>query len=289
MKTFSKILILLLLASCSSTKIIELGNKTSTEGINVSQKALDIYSILAKQADIDKSQQDELKVLTNPNPATMLLPDTKVQDYSEQLAVRIKAFKCLLNTYQVFGLLTDKNFGDKTKEAVSALQDSYNSINKLPDLPTTVTSKLPEVSKMITQAVQAKKIKMHNQILYSLTQLYLSLWNADEKIWDDYLDRIYNDYVTGMNTVDSKKYDLKQISQLSKEPYIDESIIILMYRLNQRDEIIKQRNDIKKQIQDLGEALAGLSKTHSEIAKEKPNISDVISSFNSIDNLLKQK
>jgi len=287
MKHFSKLLIILLLTSCTSTKIIELGGKASTKGTEVSQKALDIYTLLSKQTEIDKSQQDKLKVLINPKPSEMALPDTKAQDFSKQLASRVKAYQSLLDTYKAFTLLTDSKYGDKTQEAVSALQQSYNSIEKLPDIPTTVTSKLPEVSKMITQAIQAKKIKAHNEILASLTSLYIILWDQDQKIWNDFIDRIYDDYSNGLNKVDSKRYNAKKISEDFKEPYSDESTVILLYRLDKRDEIVKQKNELKKQLNDFAIILKELNKVHVEISKSKPDISDVIKTLNSIENLLK--
>ncbi len=252
MKTLLKIALLLLLVSCSSTKMIDLGNKASTEGINVCQRAIEIYTLLSDQADIDKSQQDRIKVLTNPDPATMTLPDVKTQDFSSIISARIQAYKNLSNTYRAFRLLADDKYSDRTQEAVSALQNSYNSIEKLPNLPEKVSSILPEVSKMITRVVQAKKIKTHNEVMYVLTSVFLVLWNEEEKIWYEYLDRIYNDYATGLNAVDSKTYDVKQITRLSGEPYTNESIIILMYRLNKRDEIIKHKMILRNNCTTLG-------------------------------------
>ncbi|NWJ52095.1 MAG: hypothetical protein HXX14_14665 [Bacteroidetes bacterium] len=289
MKNLIKLFIIILLTSCSSTKIIELSAKVSAEGIEVSQKGLDVYATLSKQADIDKYQQDKIKVLTHPSPAIMALPNTAVQDFSKQLEPRIKAYQSLLSTYQAFNLLTDSKYGDKTKEAVNTLANSYNSIEKLPDLPTSVSSKLPEISKILTQAIQAKKIKIHNEVLYRLTELYLLLWNNDLKTWNEYLDAIYNTYALGLNSVDSKKFDVKKISQDLKEPYSDDAVIILIYRLNNRNEIIRQRDVIKKQLSDFGKALSAINKAHSEIAKEKTDISDVVSSLNTIENLLKLK
>jgi hypothetical protein len=289
MRHLSQILIILLLSSCVSTKIIELGGKASTKGTEVSQKALDIFTLLTQQADIDKSQQDKIKVLTHPSPAAMKLPDTEIQDFSSQLSVRIKAYQSLLNTYKVFTLLTDKKYSNKTQEAVSSLQESYNSIGKLPDLPTAVSEKLPEVSKMITQTMQAKKIKNHNQILFSLTDLYIKLWDEDQKVWNDYVDRIYDDYSIGLNTVDSKKYDSRKIAELSKLPFGDEATLILMYRLEVRNEIAKQKNEIKKQLNDFGKALKELNKVHAEISKSKTDISDVTNMIKTIENLLNEK
>ncbi len=289
MKHLSKLLIIVLLTSCASTKIIELGGKASTKGTEVSQKALDIFTLLSQQADIDKSQQDKVKVLTNPEPATMTLPDTKAHDFSIQLASRVKAYQSLLNTYKAFTLLTDSKYGDKTQEAVTALKESFDAIEKLPNIPTSVWAKLQEVSKMITQAIQAKKIKAHNEILSSLTSIYILLWDEDQKIWNDYIDRVYDDYSKGLNTVKSNRFDAKKISEDSKEPYSDEATVILMYRLDKRDEIVKQKNELKKQLSDFGKALKELNKAHVEISKSETDISDVTKTLNTIENLLKQK
>ncbi|MCA0229177.1 MAG: hypothetical protein LCH91_01855 [Bacteroidetes bacterium] len=279
----------LVLTSCASSKIVELGGKASTKGAEVSQKGVDIYTTLANQTGIDKSQQDKVKVLTNPNPAGMALPDTKAQDFSKQIEPRIKAYKSLMNVYKKFALLTDSKFSDKTQEAVSALQDSYNAIEKLPDLPDVVKSKLPEVSKMISQSVQAKKVRVHNQILYNLSQLYLTLWNADLPSWDSYIERVYDDYANSLNTVDPKRYDAKKISQDNKEPFSDDATVILMYRLRNRDEIMNQKNQLKKELGDFEKALEELTKMHSEIAKEKADLTDITSSINKIEELLKEK
>lgn len=264
-----------------------MGEKATKAGAEVSQKALDIYSLLSKQVYVDKSQQDKVKVLTDPNPSEMVLPDTKMQDFSEQFASRTEAYRSLLNTYTAFTLLTDSKYGAKTREAVISLQESYNSIEKLPDLPSAVSSKLPEVAKMITQAIQVKRIKVHNEILFRLTSLYITLWEEDRKAWDRYIDGIYDHYLTGLNSVDPQKYNVKKISSASKEPYNDDSILILLYRLEKRDEIVRQKNDIKRQLDNFGKALMELNQIHIEMSKTKTDISGVINKLKTVDQLLK--
>ncbi|QQT56171.1 hypothetical protein I6I98_13270 [Sphingobacterium multivorum] len=289
MRHLFNFLVIILLSSCGSAKIIDLGGKAAIKGTEVSQKGLDIYTMLSQQSGIDKRQQDIVKILTHPSPGTMALPNSPINDFSKQLVVRRKAYQSLLNTYNVFALLTDSKYGDRSHEAVSALQESYNSIEKLPDLPTTVSSKLPEVSKMISQSIQAKKIKSHNQILFGLTELYVKLWEADLKTWDNYLDHVYDDYSTGLNTVDINRYDYKKILEISKLPYKDEPTIIMMYRVEQRDEISEKKNTIKKQLDDFGKALKELNKVHAEISKSTADIVDITKMINSIEGLLKEK
>ncbi|MCD0467859.1 hypothetical protein [Flavobacterium sp. ENC] len=289
MKQSLIILLVLFLTSCSSSKIIELGNATAAKGMDVSQKAQGIYATLSEQSAIDKSQQDEVKVLTHPSPSTMALPDTKAPDFSRQLQPRIQAYQNLFEVYKAFSLLTDPKYSDKTKEAMTALQDSYDAIEKMPDLPSDVKTKLPNVLKMAGEAVQAKEVKKNNEILYVLSEVYLELWNADKPTWNDYIDLIYNSYAEGLNTVDSKRYDVSKISQSNSGPYSDSATIILMYRLQNRDDIMKQKNDLKKQLDAFGQALQELTKAHAEIARQSTDISAVISSLNKIEELLKDK
>ncbi|MRX39583.1 hypothetical protein GJU43_09870 [Flavobacterium sp. LC2016-23] len=289
MKQSLIVLLVLFLTSCSSSKIIELGSATATKGMDVSQKAQGIYTTLSEQSAIDKSQQDKVKVLTHPSPSTMALPDTKAPDFSKQLQPRIQAYQNLFEVYKAFSLLADPKYSDKTKEAMAALQDSYDAIEKMPDLPADVKTKLPNVLKMVGEAVQAKEVKKNNEILYVLSEVYLELWNADKQTWNEYIDLIYNSYAEGLNTVDSKRYDVNKISQSNSEPYSDTATIILMYRLRNRDDIMKQKNDLKKQLVTFGQALEELTKAHAEIAKQSTDISTVISSLNKIEELLKDK
>ncbi len=225
---------------------------------------------------IDESQQNKVAILTNPNPGTMTLPNKHSRNFVKQLQPRLNAYKSLLNVYQEFNLLTDSKFGDKTKDAASALITSFNSINQLPDLPSAVSSMLPEVSKTISQSIQAKKVKKHNEILLAITNAYLKLWTEEEPLWDAYIDAVYDDYSSGLNSVPSEYFGAEKIKQNNVEPYSNDTIVILMYRLDKRDEIIIQKNDLKKQLSDFGKALADLDKAHAELAKEKTDISDVI-------------
>lgn len=289
MRNLLKFLLLFLLASCASPKIIELGGKASTKGQEVSQKGIDLLKVLSQQAAIDKSQQDKITVLTDPDPEKMPLPDTKVKnDFPKALDIRMKAYQNLLNTYKAFSLLTDSKYSDKTQEATSALQDSYNAISSLPDIPATVSAILPKVAKMISQGIQAKKVKKHSEVLFALSEAYAKLWEADKKTWNAYIDRVYDDYITGLNGVKSSRYDAKKISENNTEPFSDAPTVILMYRLNKRDELTKEKNKLKKSLDDFGKALDELNKAHAEISKSKTEISDAIKTINTIENLLKE-
>jgi len=283
------LLIPLFLLSCASGRMIELGSQASRAGMEVCNDALDVYATLSEQQEKDKLYQDRLKILLNPDPASMTLPDSETTDFSEQIEPRREAYKSLLNTYRVFNLLTDKEYGNKNEEALATLQNSYNSIAGLPDLPGEVSSRLPEIAGYLSEAFQAKKVRKHNKALYPLSEAYLVLWQEDSEIWIDYLNRIYDDYARGLNQVSPNRYDPEAIARDLDLPYSDSAVLLMMYRLELRNDIKKEKNNIIKEIADVEKALAELTHAHSEISKDKPSITDIISTLDKIEAIVENK
>jgi len=289
MRSFVKLFLLLILTSCGSSKLVQVGTTVSKEGLEVSQNGIDTYTLLAEQRDIDASQRDIIKILTNPEPDKMALPQTIPEDFSGRINSRIKAYKSLLSVYQAFSLLTDSKYSADTQTATSAVLASYNSIKQLPQLSSGVSSIISGATGLITQSIQAKQIKKHNEILYNLTKVYLDLWNDEVHIWNDYVDRVYNEYVDGLKTVPTKYYDLNKVKDGNTEPYSDENILLLLYKIKQRNAIIKQKNDLKEQIANFGKALTQLNQAHAELSKDQSNITDVSTSLTNIEILIKAK
>lgn len=289
MKYVIKITVFLFLASCGSAKVAELGGETAQKGEEVSQRAIELYQLLNKQSEIEKAQRDRIKILTNPNPASMTIPDTKPQDFSEQIEKRIIAYRQLIEAYEYFEQLTDKKYSEKTEELGSALQESYNALEQLPDLPDEAASKLGSLLKMITQASQAKKIKEHSLAFHHLIGLYHILWEKEKAIWNAYLDRVYDDYIAELNTVKSQRYDAKKILELYDFPYSDEAVIILFYRLEQREKIVAQKKELVEQLNDVGEMLQELSTAHEKLAEKKITVYDILLALKEIENLLKDE
>lgn len=282
------LLIPLFLLSCASGRMIELGSQASRAGMEVCNDALDVYSTLSEQREKDKFYQDRVEILLNRDPANMTLPDTEAVDYSEQILLRKKAYKSLLNTYRVFNLLTDKEYGNKNEEALAALQNSYNSIAGLPELPGEVSTRLPEVAGYLSETFQAKKIKKHNKALYALSEAYLELWKKDSEIWIDYLDQVYDGYARRLNQVSSDKYNPEAIARNLDLPYSDDAVLLMMYRLELRKDIRDEKNEIIKEIEDVEKALTELTIVHSEISKDKPGITDIISTLDKIEAIVEK-
>ena len=289
MKYVIKITVFLFFVSCGSAKVAELGSETAQKGEEVSQRAIELYQLLNKQSEIEKAQRDRIKILTNPNPESMTIPDTRPQDFSEQIEKRISAYRQLLIAYDYFDRLTDKKLSEKTEELGGALQESYNAIEQLPDLPEEASSKLGEVLKMITQASQAKKIKEHSLAFHHLTEVYHVLWEKDKAVWNAYLDRVYDDYIAELNTVKSEQYDAKKILDLHHFPFTEDAVIILFYRLEQREQLVTQKKELVEQLNDVGEMLQELSRAHEKLAEKKVKVSDILQALKEIENLLKDE
>src|ERR1700748_3381697 len=138
MKNYIKLLALLLLVACSTTKLLQTGSQVSKDGILVAQKGVDTYTLLSQQRDIERTQQDFIRILTMPNPSAKFF-DTTTDVIGKQIAPRINAYKKLITVYQAFGRLTGNDNSADTKTAADALTASYNSIKQLPDVSSGVS------------------------------------------------------------------------------------------------------------------------------------------------------
>ncbi len=288
MRLLSLLSLLLLLNACHSSKLLELGSATAHKGIEVSQQALHLYDMLDQQAEIDKQQQDEIKILTNPDPAKMKLPDTKREDFSAQLAPRIKAYSNMLKAYKAFALLSDKTHQQQSENAMTALRNAYSDLDKLPNLPQPISQKLPNLTGLLQQSIHAGKVKKHHQILHSLTDLLVELWESDLSTWEEYLDRIYNDYADAISAIGADKYAVKKISDAAASPYAEDAVLIQLYRLKLRKSITAQKNNLKNQLKQFGKTLLELNLAHAELSKLKTNITLIEQSLYTLEQLLKQ-
>lgn len=273
-------------SGCLAPKNVRsLGSAIALQGKNVSTSALTVYDDLGKQQDVDKSQQDFIKVVTSPNPASPNLPDSKSRPFTKQLQPRVEAYQALLKTYSTFQILTDKSFGDQAKTAADSLFTSYNSIKAVPDLPGIVTSALPSVLGLITEAKQARDIRKHNRALTELCKLYRELWEQDLPIWRDYLNRVYGDFSNGLSSLDASRFDEQRLAEVVNEPFSKE-INVGLYKIHQRNAAFEKRDTILAKLQLVNQALGQLESAHIELVKAKPSLPDALAALDTIQSLL---
>ena len=256
----------ILLASCSPSKLLQVGSQASKDGVLVAQKGIDTYTLLGQQADIDLSQQNVITILTAPNPATVPLQETATNPMAKEIAPRIKAYKNLIRAYTVFGTLTGSDNSTDTKTAAAALDSSYNSFSKLPDLSSGASSAITAAAGAIMQAIESGVIKKQSQALADLTKIAANLWVEEEPVWDRYLGLVYDTYARQLKQVPDKYYDTTKLSTAITEPYTGNVVLLRLYRLDQRNTVIKQKNDIEKTIKDFGTELNLLSLAHAQLA-----------------------
>lgn len=291
MKEIKQIIILALLvtfSSCASTQKIELGANVSQKGIEVSQKALNVLNTLEEQSYIGKKLEDISRILVSPNLSDLKLPDTEQIEILKQLQPRIDAYKSLLSIYQTFNKLADSNHGERTFNATSALQSSYNTVQSLPGLPDSIRNNNSEFTRLVTQSMQAKKIMEYNQEMYILTKIYVDIWERDHKTWSNVIDGFYDSYINRLNSLPISKFDLTKIAKDENFPFKDDEVAISIYRLKEREKFESQKNAVKQELTNLTKALNELNKLHAELMKPETDLSSIIYLINSIDNLLKK-
>lgn len=255
------------------------------KGKDVSSNALNAYDDLSKQADIDKTQQDFVKVVTSPNPGGSRLPDTPARPFSKQLKPRIAAYRALLDAYSKYQSLTDKDFGKQTSDAAGALVTSVKSLQGVPDLPSAVQTLLPAVVGLITSAQQSRDIRKYNHALTELSRTYESLWDEELPLWKEYLNRIYEDYADGFRSLDADRFDPKQLSEVVKEPFT-EKFKIGLYKIQMRNEAFSRRDALIAKLDAVSQSFRQLNSAQTELVKAKPNVADALAELGQINSTI---
>jgi len=290
MKLFFQLLVLLLLTSCSSSKLLlQTGAQASKDGILVCQKGVDTYTLLSQQQAIDQSQQQIILILSVPNPAAINLAENKASPIAKEIAPRINAYKSLLSVYQVFGLLTGSDEPGDTKAAEDALTASYNNIKQLPDLSASVSGFISTAGSAIMKQIQSGSVKKHNEALYELTKAYLALWNDEMPVWQKYLGLVYNRYANQLRTNPAAVYDMAKVKEALTEPYTGDAVILELFRVKQINDVTQQKAAVEKQLTDFGKALTLLNQAHLDLSKDASVTSDASNTLNTLETLLQTK
>jgi hypothetical protein len=275
----------LLLTGCLRTAAVRtLGSAVAMKGKDVSSSALSVYDELAKQADIDRAQQDYIKVVTSPDPERGRLPDTQSRPFARQLEPRIAAYRALLDAYSKYQTLSGKDFGKQTETAAGSLLTGMKSLSGVPDLPSAVTTLLPKVAGMIMEAQRAKDIRKYNRALVELSTAYQSLWDRDLPIWKQYLERIYGDYADGFKSVDVTRFDRAALAGAVKDPFTVE-IKMGLYKLQMRNDAFRQRDALIGRLDQVSESFRQLESGQAELMKAKPNVADALAELDQINSI----
>jgi hypothetical protein len=279
-------LVILICGCASPSSLRNYGAAVALQGQALTDAVLSCYDDLAKQKSIDKNQQDFIKIVTSPNPA-YTLPDTQPKDFSRQLAPRVQAYQALRKAYELFHQISDPSFGNQTKIATESLLSSINTLKNIPDLPNSVKTLLSSLSDLLVEQIQANYIKQHNAILLKFCEAYRELWEQDMPYWKQYLERVYKDYVDGLNSLDPARFDEKQLNEIIKEPFTKD-IKIGLYKLQKRNISEAERQKLEAKLDSVNRAFGFLCAAHAELAKDKPSLYDVIYTLDLIQSILKE-
>lgn len=279
-------LVIIICGCASPSSVRNLGTAVALQGQALTDAALDSYNSLAQQKSIDKSQQDFIKIVTSPKPASTL-PDTQPKDFSLQLTPRIQTYQELRKAYEVFHRLSDPSFADQTKNATESLLSSIKTLQDIPDLPSSVKNLLPTLSALLIETIQAAEIRKHNAILLEFCKVYRELWIQDMPAWKEYLGRVYKDYADGLISLEPARFEEKRLNEIVKEPFYKD-INVGLYKLQKRNISEAKRQELEAKLDSVTRALGLLCAAHSELAKEKPSLADVIYTLDLIQSILKE-
>src|SRR5260370_33609651 len=178
------VVLTLLLSGCNEQGIRQLGAKLAISGQRASDSAVraltnidDLEAIDFQQRAIAKTVSLPPKLLETPAPDINNLIAVKRNDeLSNEIATRIKAYKLFGKAYAALQRLSETPFADQTATAEGNLINAFNAVKGLPKVPASVTSLIPDISRIIINRKQAKDIKKANLLLYQLCQFSKPFW-----------------------------------------------------------------------------------------------------------------
>src|SRR5262249_46022587 len=169
----------LLLSGWHEERIRQLRAKLAINGQSASNSAVTALNNVDGLEAIDYQQRGVLKILTlppdllkplppNTDPGTVTKRSEEINklivvkhndQLSSEIAGRIKAYKLFGKAYASLQRLSETKFADTTATAEGNLISAFNAVKGLPAVPSSVTSLIPDVSKIIINRRQAKDIK----------------------------------------------------------------------------------------------------------------------------------
>jgi hypothetical protein len=292
-KTGRYVLVCLLLAvfatGCDDETVRQLGAKLAISGQSVGGSAVTALNNLDALESVDYQQRGVVKVvvlprdmLKNPPPDIDKRISVKHNDeLADEIATRVKAYKLFTKAYASLQRLSETKFADQAATAEGDLINAFNAVKVLPKVPPSVTSLIPDVTKIIISRKQAKDIKKANLLLYQLCQVYKALWEADRSIWDQYMTAVANEYVVSLTSVLPDSFDEKALRDQVKLPYA-QPYLAYLYKVEEGTRVDNAMRQIKDQLDSVDNALGMLEKSHKELASQKPSFSDVIGTLDQV-------
>jgi hypothetical protein len=288
-------LMVLMLSACNEDTIRQLGAKLAISGQSASNSAVTALNNVDGLEAIDYQQQGLIKIVTLPPDLLKPLPpntDPRIvlrrsndinslivvkhnDQLSSEIAGRIKAYKLFGKAYASLQRLSETKFADTTATAEGNLISAFNAVKGLPDVPASVTSLIPDVSRIVINRKQAKDIKKANLLLLRLCQVYQELWEADRPVWDEFMTAVGNDYVKSLMSLPADRFDEKQLREQVKLPY-PQPYLAYLYKNQEAARVDSAMRQIKDQLDSVDVALGMLVKSHKELDSEQPSFSDVI-------------
>lgn len=287
--TLLVLIVTLLSTGCDEETITQLGVKLAVSGQNASDSAVRALNNLDDLESVDYQQRGVIKVVILPQ-ALLAAPPKNINDLiavkhndelETEIASRVKAYKLFGKAYASLQRLSETKFADQTATAESDLINAFNAVKVLPKVPASVTSLIPDLTKIVINRKQAKDVKKANLLLFQLCQVYRTLWEADRPVWDQYMTAVENEYVLSLISVPPDRFDPQQLREVVKLPY-PQPYLAYLYKKQEEARVENDMRQIKDQLDSVDTALGLLEKSHKELASEKPSFGDVIGTLDQV-------
>ena len=270
------------LTACDEGQVRQLGGKVGARGQDVGNAAAAVIKDLAALEQVDYEQRLRVAILSRPAGALQTLPTIQRNRLDrDQMNNRIKLYKQLAKAYAALQTLSQTAFADQYAEAANELNGSIQAIKQIPNPPPGIANLVMGLGGIAVEKKQARDIKKHSVTMARLVRAYKGLWAADRPVWDRYLQRISEAYITNLNRIPPDRFDEDQLRQVVNLPYA-KPYLASMYKAQEAARVNALIAETQDDLDAVDAAFAQLEKAHKELTEQEPSYTDVIASLDRI-------
>lgn len=277
----SAALVLVSFTACVSTAGRNQAVSITKTGAEVCEKTI---RVLEKCSELERESKLVERELLIINSNGMPVPEmSTLKDIQAELKQRVEAYQALGKVYAQFSLLASTDYGAKTKEGLTALTQSVNSLGAITVLDNGSQSLVSNLGALAVSSLQAGDIQKHNQVLFELVSQFSAAWEKDEPALLKRIDTLYQHQADLLRGISKDRFDKERLEKVMDDPYSG-PILVELYKSRQELERSQKGAELKEELRTIGRSLAKLAGSHGELAKQQPSLQDV---FESLDRILK--
>ncbi len=253
------IVLILISGACNFVSNRDLKYRAVDKGVEITEKAKDIYGLIDKKQFISPYQQSLFTTLNESDSVTSF--PVKVESFQE-LDFRKEAFVQYGKAYVILNnMYLDKEV-ELHDSVINQFEELYSTTEKFlqkSGIRKNLVDSLPAIEHMRTY----RKISQPIGLAFQLTYIYNEIWKSDRKNFDLYLENVYKKYNKGVESLPADIFDAEKVREMLEEPFADQQVLANLYKIKMKNDVKMHQENITNEFDKLGKALNILTELSS--------------------------